>query len=271
MNCKNCKSELNQKDNFCNECGAKIIKERITVKFLFSNVLIALGWDSNFFVTLRHLLCKPQIVFKEYINGARKKYANPFTFFAISLAISLFIFSQYSEQLIQMSTNLSLQETEMTESAISSDINDIKSKEVFGYKNQEEFTKATMKFQMKYYNLFAFLSLPLYSLILFLVFRKPYNYGEHLVINTYIQSVTTFFGVLLFIFSLLSGINIFGAGITILGFIYLSYAYKRLYNLTFIQLFVKILKFIGILLALLVILLIIGVIYIIINKYIEIN
>ena len=99
MNCKNCKSELNPKDNFCSECGAKIIKERITVKSLFSNLLVSLGWDSNFFITLRFLLSKPQAIIKEYINGTRKKYTNPFTFFAISLAISLFVFNQYSEQL----------------------------------------------------------------------------------------------------------------------------------------------------------------------------
>ena len=76
MNCKNCKSVLNQKNIFCNECGAKIIKERITVKSLFSNLLNALGWDNNFFITLRFLLLKPQIIIKEYINGTRKKYTN---------------------------------------------------------------------------------------------------------------------------------------------------------------------------------------------------
>ncbi len=266
MNCKNCNSELNQKDNFCRECGGKIVRERITIKSLFSNLLDTLGWDSNFFVTLRFLLYKPQIVFKEYINGTRKKYANPFTFFAIILVISLFVFSHYSEQFIQMSINASLQQTEMLESAISGDIKDIRSKEIFGYKNQEEFKKGIMVFQMKYYNLFAFLFLPLYTLIAFLVFRKPHNYGEHLVINTYIQGILLFLSVLLFVFSLLTGINIFVTGNLILLFFYYSYAYKKLNKLTFGQLFLKILKFIGILLALTVILLIIGVIYTIINK-----
>ncbi len=95
MDCKNCKSELNPKNNFCSECGAKIIRVRITIKSLIASVLGSLGWDSNFFVTLRHLLYKPQIVFKEYINGTRKKYANPFAFFAISLAISLFVIASF--------------------------------------------------------------------------------------------------------------------------------------------------------------------------------
>ncbi|MCF6224185.1 MAG: DUF3667 domain-containing protein [Flavobacteriaceae bacterium] len=258
MNCNNCNSELNQKDDFCKKCGAKVIKERITIKSLFSNLLVALGWDSNFFVTLRFLLYKPQIVLKEYISGTRKKYANPFTFFAISLAISLFIFNQYSEQFIQLSTNASFQQTDIIENTASSDI---KSKEIFGYENQEELGKAMTKYMLKYYNLYAFLLLPLYTLIAFLVFRKPYNYGEHLVINTYLQSTSIFLGIILFSFSLLTGVNVFGAGITIITFLYYSYVYKRLYELTLGQLLLKILKFTGILLLLFTIPIIIGFIY----------
>lgn len=266
INCKNCSFEINEKDSFCKECGAQIIRDRITIKKLLSNLLVTLGWDSNFLITLRHLLYKPQIVFKEYINGTRKKYVDPFTFFAIAVAVSLFVISQYSEQLIKMSTKLGLQQTEMTDSALTDKIKEVGSGEIFGYKNQEEFTKSMMKFQIKYYNLISFLLLPLYTLIAFLVFRKPYNFGEHLVINTYLQSIITFLGVLLFIFSLLSGINMIGTEIMILLFFYYSFAYKRLYKLTFGQLLLKILKFIGILLLFMIPLLIITVISIVINK-----
>ena len=123
INCKNCKLEIIENNNFCNNCGAKVIKERITVKKLFSHLFNALGWDSNFFITLRFLLFKPQTIIKEYINGTRKKYTNPFTFFAISLAVSLFVFNQYSEQFIRMSTMSDLQQTEQSESMSISDNN----------------------------------------------------------------------------------------------------------------------------------------------------
>lgn len=259
-NCKNCTIEINETDNFCKECGAKIIKERITIKSLFSNFLTALGWDSNFFITLRHLLYKPQVVFKEYINGTRKKYANPFTFFAISLAISLFVFSQFSEQLIHMSTNINLQQTETSEIATLSNAENINNKEIFGYKSQEDFREAITTFFLKYYNLSSFLLLPLYTLIAFFVFKKPYNYGEHLVINAYLQSVTVLFGLLLFVFSLLSGSNLYATGSTIFSFLFYSYAYKKLYNLSLAKLFIKILKLIGISLLIFITLVIIGVI-----------
>jgi len=250
MNCKNCKTELSADDNFCNNCGAKVIKERITIKKLFSNLLISLGWDSNFFITLRYLLSKPQVIIKEYINGTRKKYTNPFTFFAISLAISLFVFNQYSEQFIQMSTKTIFQQNEQSASISLPD--NSKSLKLLGYKSKDEFLKGIMVIQLKYYNLISFLYLPLFTLIAFLVFRKPYNYGEHLIINTYFLSISTFFGLFSFIFGLLTGINLLLYA-NLFTFIYYSYAYKKVYELTFGQLLLKILKFIGVLLLVIII------------------
>ena len=266
MNCKNCYLEINLKDDFCKKCGAKIVRERITLKSLFSSLTVSLGWESNIFVTLRFLLYKPQIVIKEYINGTRKKYTNPFTFFAIGLALSLFIFGQYSDELIKMSTNISLNQAEIIENSVSDKPENIKELEIFGYKNQEEFKNAIFKFQLKYYNLVSFLFLPFYTLLSFLVFRKPYNFGEHLVINTYLQGILLYLSVLVFIFSLLSGINIFGIGIFILPLFYYSYTYKKLNNLSFGQVLVKILKLIGILLIMFIITVVIGVIIVLIKK-----
>lgn len=250
MNCKNCNSKITENDNFCNNCGAKVIKERITVKSLFSQLLNALGWDNNFFVTIRFLLSKPQTIIKEYINGTRKKYTNPFTFFAISLAISLFVFNQYSEQFIQMSTMEDFQQTEKTENLPTPENNEFL--ELLGYKNQDEYVRGNAEFQLKYHNLISFLFLPILTLISFLVFRKPYNYGEQLVINTYFLSITTFFGVLSFIIGLLTGVNILFYAIFI-TFLYYSYAYKKVYELSFGQMTLKTLKFIGVLLLVIIV------------------
>lgn len=141
MSCKNCKSELDTLNNFCSECGAKVVRERITIKSIIQNILFALGWDSNFFVTLRHLLYKPHVVFKEYANGTRKKYADPFTFFAISLAISLFTFNQYSEKFIEMSTATNMQQLEtMDNESLSVDKNESKGLKLLGFDSQEEFS-----------------------------------------------------------------------------------------------------------------------------------
>ena len=267
MNCKNCNSEMIASDNFCRDCGAKVVKERITLKSLFSNLLDALGWDSKFFITLRFLLYKPHTVLREYIDGTRKKYTNPFTFFAIITAFSIFVYSQFPKEIIQLSSDISAHRVEEMDDISTSSVNvqDAQKGRYLGYNSPDELTKGMMEFEMKYYNLFAFLLLPLYTLIAFLVFRKPYNYGEHLVINTYIQSMTSLFGVILFGFSLWIGINIFGNGVFIVLFLYYSYVYKKLYHLTFGQLLIKTLKLIGILLVLFIILAIIGIIIALLN------
>lgn len=263
INCKNCNLEINEKDSYCKQCGARVIKKRITLKSLFSNLLTALGWDSNFVISLRYLFYKPQVVLKEYINGTRKKYANPFSFFAIIIAISLFVFNKYSDQLIQMSTDLSINQTEILESPQTNKIEDV---EMFGFKNEKEFKQGMMKFQLKYYNLLSFLLLPFYTLISFAVFGKPYNFGEHLVINTYILSITTFIGLLLFILSIIVGVNMYGTGIMLIPVVYYSYAYKKLYKLKLSKLIIKILKFVGILFVLMLIPIAIGFFSAVFNK-----
>jgi len=266
MNCKNCKSELNPKDNFCKECGAKIIKERITVKGLFSNLLDALGWDSNFFVTLRYLIHKPQIVINGYINGTRKKYTNPFTFFAIGIALSLFVFNQYSEQFVKLSAETNTKQSETTANFLSEIFGTPKNTIEFDYEKQYENQKIVTEKTLKYFNLISFLLLPFYAFIAFLVFRKPYNYGEHLVINTYIQGILLFLSIVLFIFSLLTKINVFSSGIYILPFLYYPYVYKRLNKYTIGQTLLKILKFLGILLTLALIFFIMGFVFAMLNK-----
>ena len=149
-----------------------------------------------------------------------------------------------------MSTMADLQQTEQSESVSIPD--NSKFFELLGYESQDEYIKGNAELQLKYHNLISFLFLPIFTLIAFLVFRKPYNYGEQLVINTYFLSITTFFGVLSFIFSLLTGINILFYAIFI-TFLYYSYAYKKVYELSFGQLLLKKLKFIGVLLLVLII------------------
>ncbi len=258
MNCKNCKSEITEIDNFCNNCGAKVIKERITVKSLFSNLLISLGWDSNFFITLRYLIYKPQIVINEYINGTRKKYANPFTFFAIGIAFSLFVFNQYSKQFVKLSAETNTKQSETTANFLSKIIGNPKKTIEFDYEKQYENQKIVTEKTLKYYNLISFLLLPFYALIAFIVFRKPYNYGEHLVINTYIQGILLFLSIILFIFSLLTKFNLFSSGIYILPFLYYPFVYKKLNKYTIGQTLLKILKFIGVLLLVIIISILIG-------------
>jgi hypothetical protein len=109
----------------------------------------------------------------------------------------------------------------------------------------------------KNYNLFAFLLLPVYALIAFLVFGKPYNYGEHLVINAYIQGTTFLVATVMFLVSLATHPAVHGSSILIV-ILYYCYTYGKLYQLTTGKLILKFLKFIGVLLFIPLVLILIG-------------
>ncbi|PIF02071.1 MAG: hypothetical protein CR996_01280 [Draconibacterium sp.] len=250
MKCKNCNVEIIDSDNFCRTCGAKIVKERITLKNLFYNVVDALGWDNKFLLTLRYLLYQPHIVSSGFINGVRKKYANPFSFFVVTLTISLLVFNLFSDDFIELSSDVNIYQTEQHENSILSDKNSPKGYELLGFKSHKDLQKAINSKVLRYYNITSFLLLPLYTLLAFLVFRKPYNFGEHLVINTYLQGVLTFLSIVLFVLSLLTKINFITYGSFILMFIYYIFTYQKIYNLTLGRLSIKMLKFAALLIVL---------------------
>lgn len=232
MNCKNCNQKIRKIDAFCSRCGAKIIKERISTKSLSVDFVSSLGWDSNLIKTIRLLIIKPDLVITEYIGGTRNKYTNPFALYALLTALTVFIFTIYSDEYFQLNTF------------------------------EIDFTPASnieymLNFIRNYYSIITFILLPFYSFISYVVFRKPFNYWEHLIINTYIGCVTAFLGIILILISISSSNYYFNTlGSSILPFFYYCFTYKRLNNLSFGALLLKILKFIGALFILFLILII---------------
>ena len=251
MNCKNCQAELHSEHKYCDQCGAMVINERISIKSLISGLLISLGWDNQFFVTFRDLVLKPQSVFEKYLNGTRKRYTNPFTFFAIGTALSVFILSFYSDELINISTKASFKSSET--------LIDIYKKE--GYSSEKSNKKADFIekkqilvkkifiFMYKYYYYLSFLLLPFYALIALLVYGKPDNYGEHLVINAYIHGLLFIFGLLLFFLTLQLGHGVYSNGTLLLTLIYYLYAYKKYRKQTIGKTILMLLKFLAIILV----------------------
>jgi len=89
MLCKNCETNLNEKSDFCHLCGAKVIRNRLTLKNLLNDFSEQfLNYDNKFLLTFIHLFTKPEIVIDGYINGTRKKYVNVISYFAIALTIT---------------------------------------------------------------------------------------------------------------------------------------------------------------------------------------
>ena len=99
MNCKNCNTNLSSDSDYCNKCGGKIIRNRLTIRNLFQHFSETfLNYDNKFLQTVKNLFVKPEDVIGSYGDGTRKKYINPISFFAISLTISgvyLLIFKKF--------------------------------------------------------------------------------------------------------------------------------------------------------------------------------
>ncbi len=77
--CLNCDSELSVEDNFCPRCGQVNDMNRLSIKQYFSEYLAGFfEFDNRFLRTVIPLLIKPGTVSKNYVNGKRVYYANPF-------------------------------------------------------------------------------------------------------------------------------------------------------------------------------------------------
>ena len=82
MNCKNCHTELSEHDDYCRNCGARIIRNRLTFRNLFEHLSETFfNYDNKLLRTLIDLIKKPEDVIVGYINGVRKKYVNPISMF----------------------------------------------------------------------------------------------------------------------------------------------------------------------------------------------
>lgn len=92
-NCLNCGYPFCQDEKFCPECGQKNKGSKVTfgnfMREMFSGFL---SWDAKFWRTLFPLLIKPGKVSKDYINGKRNKYTNPFRFYLATSIIFFILF-----------------------------------------------------------------------------------------------------------------------------------------------------------------------------------
>lgn len=77
--CLNCGTRISTEDNFCSKCGQVNDTHRLSVHQYFSEYLSGFfNFDNRFLKTVIPLIFKPGFVTKEYIEGKRIKYVNPF-------------------------------------------------------------------------------------------------------------------------------------------------------------------------------------------------
>lgn len=230
MQCKNCNKKLNDNQNFCDDCGAKVIRNRLTPKVLAKHVNEEfLSIDNKFLKTLIDLIKKPEAVIGGYIQGLRKKYIGVIPFYAISLTIlgfQTFILQQFFPEF------LDAQNTFFDESF------------KMGSGGAENPMSGYPEFFNNYQGVFFSILMPFIAVgtwIVFLDYRK-HNYTEHLVINLYTTAQIIYFSFityLLFAFFGIADYLLASLIITPLTIIYGAFIFKKLYPLSFINVLIR--------------------------------
>jgi len=76
VNCKNCHNTLRDTQKFCDECGAKVIYNRLKPKIIAQQINEQfISIDNKFLLTFIDLFKIPETVIVGYIDGTRKKYS----------------------------------------------------------------------------------------------------------------------------------------------------------------------------------------------------
>jgi len=89
--CRNCGHPLELTDKYCSYCSQLNTTKNLHLTDFFGEFIGSIiTYDSRFRFTLKDLLFRPGVITRNYVNGQRLKYANPFRFF-LSVSIIYFI------------------------------------------------------------------------------------------------------------------------------------------------------------------------------------
>ena len=96
VECTNCRHPLDVSDKYCPNCSQANSTKKLTLKDFFDEFFASLiSYDSRLLKTLSALLTKPGKITKDYIEGKRVSYTNPFRFL-LSLSIIYFLLVNFS-------------------------------------------------------------------------------------------------------------------------------------------------------------------------------
>ena len=182
MECKNCNTPQRTDFNYCPNCGAKVIRNRLTIKNLWYDVTERyFNLDNTFIKTFLTLFTNPQKVIVSYISGVRRKYLNPISYLGIALTLSglsLFLMRKFAFD-------------KMDFGSAAAGVN-------------PEFTKKVMTVALDFSSFIFMLYIPILALAGWIVFNKPkYNITEFIIVASYSLahfSIVSFFITLFMMF-----------------------------------------------------------------------
>ena len=166
--CLNCSFDFKAGEKFCTNCGQKTETHRLNVTHIGHDILHAVTHaDKGILHLIKELAFNPGLVAKEYVQGKRKKYFNPFSFLFLVVGIASIFLSMSG--FVDFGAN-----AKVPANPISNFLN-------------------------KHINLIILLNVPFLSFFSWLLFKKnKNNYAEHLVLAAFVSGErSVFFSVLI--------------------------------------------------------------------------
>lgn len=162
--CKNCGSGLSGK--YCSNCSQKADTHRFTFRhFIHEFVHTFTHVDKGILFLIKEMFLRPGIVTREYLEGKRKKYFNPFQYLVLGIAVSFF---------------LTVKLGVIGYRSVSPDV-------LAALSHQQLFFLQFNNFIYTYFNIIIFSGIPLMAFFSWIFYRKSgYNFTENLVFQTFI-------------------------------------------------------------------------------------
>lgn len=191
--------------------------QRLSFRYLIDQVLQVLNLERGIGYTIKWMVLNPRKAIQQYLFEDRKRMVKPLSFVVLIAAITTyltvtFIF-QGDELLNQLHADPDWEEVP---------------------ENLKPIIDKLLIISQKYFNLSYLSTIPLLSFATFLVFKESgLNLTEHLVINSYLYCMQSFFIILIIPF--LVWLPQLGAILAIPIFGYLIYAYASIFELKWLE------------------------------------
>ncbi len=229
MHCKNCDIQLQSHQNYCSECGAKVIRNRLNFKNIWSEInLYFFNLDNKLFRTLLHLFTKPENVIVSYITGTRKKYVDVIQYFAISLTlvgIQVFLMNAFFKEAINL------------DSLFGDNLKNLSNQDDNPFAPQNMDYGAINNYQSVIYVLSVPVSAFSTWIAYYIIGDKRYNFTEHIVINLYYSAQIIIVSAILSILFLVCGGDYLTVSmlVSVFTFAYLFYILHRVFKTTLLE------------------------------------
>ncbi|MEO1033377.1 MAG: DUF3667 domain-containing protein [Bacteroidota bacterium] len=230
MNCKNCNYPLSEGQNYCDNCGARIIRHRLTPKILAKQINEQfLSIDNKFLQTFIALFVKPEQVIDGYINGMRKKYIGVIPYYAVSLTVlgfQMFLLKNFFPDFLTAQDGLFADSFQ------------------FGSQSSEGPPMDFPDLFNDYQGVFFSILMPFMAVGTWLVYldKRKHNYTEHIVINLFLSAQTIYVSFILYLLlAILDVLDYLTASliITLPLILYGAYVLNRIYKSLYLKSLVR--------------------------------